>query len=1197
MTESVRYRAYRFGLFTLDLERETLRASDDREIPLRPKSFALLRLLVENAGRLLSREAIMEALWPDVSVTNDSLTQCIHDIRGALGPDARSMLSTRRRRGFLLASDVVALLARAEPKPPPRPSAVVDDQRRLDNGIERKVTQLKTLGVPLPDLPLDPMAHAPTSNKERPEPGPGGRRQLTALSCEVVGLAPLLESLDLEDLHELTTAWHQGSTDSIERYGGYIANYSIDGVLAYFGYPQADEDDAERAIHAALSLVEAMSKFATEAGLDLQIAVGIASGLVIASGLAGSSTPQRVTAVGGAPNLAARLKELASGDQIIIAASTRRLVENRFDLTDLGDHNLKGISEPIHAWQVKRALVTASRFEASRGSGALTPLVGREEELDLLLRRWSQAEDGEGQIVLLSGEPGIGKSRILSALRERLEARGVQALRFQCSPYNVNSPFWPIIDNFERALRFSPDETAESKLDKLEELIVTHHGRPLADVRFVAAVLSIPCEHRYGALAMMPQKHKDETLRTLVDISEAAARGQPSVLLFEDAHWADPTTLEVLDLLVDRVKTVPLLVVLTHRLEFQSRWAGQGHVGALNLTKLTRTQSAAIVSSLAGGRTLPAPLLEQILTRTDGVPLFVEELTKSILEAGELTEKGHHYEYSGSGRPVTIPATLRNSLMARLDRFTPVKEIAQIGAAIGRAFSYELIAAVAPARHAQLDEALLQLIESGLAFRRGTPPNAIYTFKHALVQEVAYESLLRKQRQHIHRRIAETMRDQLHGRANTEPEIAAHHFTQAGLTMPAVEWWGKAGELALRRCAYTEAIAHLETALQLADGLDRSDQRTYRLRLQITYGNVLRVARGFGVLETQAAFVAATSLAADVEDVSERLPAYYGLWSGSFLRGDLRPMQDMAIASLRDAATNSPDAAIAHRMSGMTRWYMGDFVTAREHLEQVLAIFGQDLASPAMVYLAQVLWLLGNLSGAGLLVERAVNHALGTKHIPTIAYAHAHAATFEMMRCDCSRTAAHLAALLSLAREHSISIWVAAGTFYNGWLRWNSGDRETGMAEMHDGMVKMRMQQQEIYMPLLMTRFAETEAEAGQPDAALATLDTQLAIIAQSGQRWFLAQVHRVRGQLLLKCRPYDPIAAETAFTHAIDVARNQRAKLFELQAAASLARLWRDRGKCVEARDLLAPIYDWFTEGFDAPDLKDAKALLDELA
>ena len=438
----------------------------------------------------------------------------------------------------------------------------------------------------------------------------------------------------------------------------------------------------------------------------------------------------------------------------------------------------------------------------------MTPLVGREEELDLLLRRWSQARDGEGQVVLLSGEPGIGKSRILNALRERLEAQGVQALRFQCSPYYVNSAFWPVIDNLERALKFTRDETKDSKLDKLEALVVTRYGHPLADVRFVASILSIPCEQRYGALPMTPQKDKDETLRTLVDLSEAAALQQPSVMLFEDAHWADPTTLEVLDLLIDRVKTVPLLVVLTHRPEFQSRWSQQGHVGALNLSKLTRTQSAAMVTTLTGGKALPEALLDQILTRTDGVPLFVEELTKSILESGELKEACDHYEYGGSARAVTIPATLRDSLMARLDRFMPVKEIAQIGAAIGREFSYELIAAVAPMPQAQLDDALVQLTDSGLAFRRGTPPDAIYTFKHALVQDAAYDSLLKSRRQKLHAKIARVIEQRFPIIKTTGPEVLAHHLTVAGLAEAAIPLWQAGGELALKRMALTEAISH-----------------------------------------------------------------------------------------------------------------------------------------------------------------------------------------------------------------------------------------------------------------------------------------------------------------------------------------------------------------------------------------------------
>ena len=462
-------------------------------------------------------------------------------------------------------------------------------------------------------LLVEPATAASRPLGEDAVPHSGDRRQLTVMFCDLVGSTALSEKLDPEELRSLLHAYRTVCGDVIARYEGFVARYVGDGILTYFGWPSAHEEDAERAVRAALEIVHTVKRASSTE--DLSVRIGIATGPVVVGEQAGTGDQAKL-AIGSTPNLAARLQGLAVADQIVIAASTRRLVGSAFELTDLGECDLKGIAEPVHAWRVERALATESRFDANRGGQALTPLVGRDEELDLLLRRWSQAKDGEGQVVLLSGEPGIGKSRILTALRERLEAQGVQALRFQCSPYYVNSAFWPIIDNFERALKFTRDETEDVKLDKLEALIVTQYGRPLADVRFVASILSIPCEQRYGALPVTPQKHKDETLRTLVDISEAAARQQPSVMLFEDAHWADPTTLEVLDLLIDRVKTVPLLVVLTHRPEFQSRWSGQGHVGALNLSKLTRAQSAAMVSTLTGGKALPEALFEQILTRT-----------------------------------------------------------------------------------------------------------------------------------------------------------------------------------------------------------------------------------------------------------------------------------------------------------------------------------------------------------------------------------------------------------------------------------------------------------------------------------------------------------------------------------------------------------------------------------------------------
>jgi class 3 adenylate cyclase len=593
-----------------------------------------------------------------------------------------------------------------------------------DNRVDAEVlpdlteAHLASLGLPLgPRLKLlkaiaalhegamPARAPAPPSEAPLPPatlPSAAERRQLTVLFCDLVGSTALSRRLDPEDLRAVIGTYHRCAAGVIERTGGFVAKYMGDGVLAYFGYPRADEHDAERAVRAGLALVEAVSGLDAAAGVPLQVRVGIATGLVVVGDLIGEGEAQERGVVGETPNLAARLQTLAAPGTVVIAPSTQRLTGGLFEYEDLGAVELKGLDGPVRAARVLHESAAEGRFDAVR-SGRLTGFVGREHELGLLMERWELAQGGEGQVVLVSGEPGIGKSRILSELRERLERKGALSLRLHCSPYFVNSAFYPIIDNLERALRFARDDTAEKKLDKLEALLVGQYGRPREDLRFIAAMLSIPYEERYGAVAMTPQKFKDETLRALADTIEAVARLQPTVELFEDLHWADPTTLEVIDLLVHRVRNLPLLVVITHRPEFSSRWAHYGHVAALTLTKLTRPQAAAMVSRLGGGKALPADLLDQILDKTDGVPLFVEELTRSILESGDLTDAGDRWEYAGHAGSLAIPLTLRDSLMARLDRFTPVKEIAQIGAAIGREFSYELIAAVAPQSGAALD--------------------------------------------------------------------------------------------------------------------------------------------------------------------------------------------------------------------------------------------------------------------------------------------------------------------------------------------------------------------------------------------------------------------------------------------------------------------------------------------------------------
>jgi class 3 adenylate cyclase/tetratricopeptide (TPR) repeat protein len=1038
----------------------------------------------------------------------------------------------------------------------------------------------------------------------------GERRQLTVMFCDLVGSTALSEKLDPEELRSLLHAYRTLCGEVITRYDGFVARYVGDGILTYFGWPTAHEEDAERAVRAALEIVHTVKRASSTE--DLSVRIGIATGPVVVGEQAGMGDQAKL-AVGSTPNLAARLQGLATADQIVIAASTRRLVGSAFELTDLAEHDVKGISEPVHAWRVERALVTESRFDANRSGSALTPLVGREEELDLLLRRWSQARDGEGQVVLLSGEPGIGKSRTLSALRERLEAEGVLALRFQCSPYYVNSAFWPIIDNFERTLKFSRDEATDAKLDKLETLIVTHYGRPLPDVRFVAAILSIPCEQRYGALPMTPQRHKDETLRTLVDITGAAAHQQSSVLLFEDAHWADPTTLEVLDLLIDRVKTVPLLVVLTHRPEFQSRWSRQGHVGALNLSKLTRVQSAAMVSAVTGGKTLPEALFDQILTRTDGVPLFVEELTKSILESGELKERADHYEYGDFARAVTIPTTLRDSLMARLDRFMPVKEIAQIGAAIGREFSYELIAAVAPMSQAQLDDALARLSESGLAFRRGTPPDALYTFKHALVQDAAYDSLLKSRRQELHAKIARVIEQRFPNIKTTEPEVLAHHLSAAGQSKAAIPFWQTAGELALKRMALTEAITHLDRGLELVSTLPPSSQRdACELGLRTPLGTAWLALKGWAVPEVWTSLHPALALAKSLGRQDALTPIYGGLFNNVLNQGRVAESLMWAQEMLGVAeATGNVDLLITGHMNVCVSYgWLGKFAKAVEHADKVLDLYdaanhrhladllNHDPKTRAGTFRSWCTWILGYPDIALRINNEKDAHARRRGHpfdfgwaLVSGAHEFDHRYTADDLRKraeECER----------LGRENSLPVlWAILAPFVYGLALIREGKIAEGITLLNPTIAAFDAIGGNARMPYLKSLLAEAMALTGDLDNALMLLDGAIAQAERPGweERIHYAEILRLKGWMLsLKG---DLEGAERNFLVSLDWARRQQAKMWELRTSTSLARLWQSQGKHHEAHDLLAPVYGWFTEGFDTKDLLEAKALLDELA
>jgi class 3 adenylate cyclase/predicted ATPase len=1042
------------------------------------------------------------------------------------------------------------------------------------------------------------------------------RRQLTVMFCDLVGSTELSQKLDPEDLREVNRAYQDASKSSIERYEGFVARYMGDGVLAYFGYPQAHEDDAERAILAGLELIEAVSDLNRDVGadkaLDLAVRVGIATGPVVVGDLIGEGASQESPVVGETPNLAARLQGLAAPGTVVIGASTRELCVGQFEYADLGLHKLKGIANDVNAWRAIGPMAAESRFDAAHRA-ELTAFHGREQEIALLLDRWNTAKTGEGQVALLSGEAGIGKSRITQTFRQRLATEPHLRILYQCSPHHTNSALYPAISQLQIAAGIMQGEETDQKLDKLEALLRQSEAESPQTMALFASLLSIPTKNRYPPLELTPQALKEQTLQAFNDQLAGLAHRQPVLVELEDAHWADPTTLELMSRAVDTIQQLEVLIVITFRPDFDCPWTSHAHTTALALNRLTRSQSVEIITGICGGKELPTEVLDQILVKTDGVPLFVEELTKNVLESSLVTETPERYVLAGPLPPLAIPASLQDSLMARLDRLAPVKELAQMGAAIGREFSYELVRRLSGMTDNELQDGLHRLIEAELIFRRGTPPKATYIFKHALVQDTAYSSLLKSRRQKLHADIAKILAEKFTEEAELQPEMLARHYSEAGLAEPAIEYWQAAADRSIACSAYVETINHLDQALyqlrQLPEGSSR-DKR--ELKLQVLRLGPLLPVKGYASPELDEASARALELCRESGDLDALFPTLYTRWVIQYVKSVQAEVFELSREYLERAKAEGDDAArmVGFRIHGVAHLLRGDVEGARDHCRQALELyipekhrplvsrFGQDLKVQAINYLCVSEALLGRIDSALALGMEAIDHARDLNHVNTMAYALWHIGVWlpAIVR-DVETVHRYGAELLNLALEQKMGFWEAFGrphVVVNGYEH-SPADAARGTEQAIE--VYRSKFNGLLIVPELLCRVADAYLDASLTSEAERVLRQAAELMAQTGEIYWMPELYRLRGRLGAMVGHDRQQQAIEEFQRAISLAQERNTKLLELRAATGLASLLAERDERARAIDALAPIYDSFSEGFDAMDLVEAKALLEQLA
>lgn len=1153
--DQVASRLLQFDRFALDLSRGCVRLGG-RDIDLSPKAFAVLRLLAENAGRLVSKQELYDAVWPGVIVTDESLVQRIRELRQVLGDDDHSLIKTLSRRGYLL-----------DTTPQQRSEELPSDAVAAGHAVP--------IAVPL-----------------APE-----RRQLSIMMCDTIGSAAFIKHQDPEDLSDVLAACHRRVKEVIDRFGGFIAEYRVGRILAYFGYPTAHENDAERAIRAALAVTAAVAEMHFEC-LDrpLQPRVGIATGLVVVGDIIGAAAAGEHAVAGETPQLAGDMLAAAEPGAVVISAGTRQLIGSLFECSII-DTPRTSAARQFEAHRVWRESKGGSRFEALRS--VQTQFIGRDEELALLLRRWRQAKTGEGRVVLVWGEPGIGKSRLMDRFLEALRQEDHLSAWFWCWPHRTETALHPVIAYIENAAAIEVADAPESKLEKLEMLFSTSE-QAVNDTVLFADLLGISVAGRHPPLAISSQRRKELLLeRFIAHLAQLASR-QPILIVLEDAHWIDPTTRELFDIVIERVVRLPILFIMTYRPEFSPPWIGQSHVTALTLNRLGSRESLVMIKEVAAGRLLSSDVLEQIAVHTDGVPLFIEEMTKSVLEGAASSERA-----SEEPRLMAVPATLQASLVARLDRLAPARTVAQTAAAIGRDFTYATLKAVTALGDEDLERLLSQLVASELVHQRGVPPHATYYFKHALVQDAAYQTVLKSERIRIHRRIAEVLEREFPETAQRSPEIIGYHFTQARMWEKAIGYWLAAARMALDRSAGAEAQGQVEKGMALLPEIDDSSlRRQLEGRLQAALGNTFAMTKGFASPDVLNSLARARTLLNEEAYPVEALSALCGLFNYHLMRSEAPAGLKLAhplLARSADRATR----VIAHYLVGAAYLHMGDFRKSEQHLEQSRSLYDEEVCrsvafipgyhihSFALIWLGLARLYAGSIHGAKEAISLAVTDARNRSHPFTLTSALLALARFCNHLRDLDGSLAATEEGLAIAVEQRSPYHVSRATVLRAVNLIEGGQPHEGIALMESALSAHRQTGANYQSSYNLSYLALAYSRIGDIQRSLEIATQAIEEIERTGERWWEPEAHRIKGEILLLTGEPRCDEAVRCFQTALECARRQQAKIWELRAARSLGKLRISQGRKVAAKRLLKPIYEQFSGGPEFADFGELRTLL----